>query len=139
MRSWEAPEMTIFMTRPFARFARKAGLTDRALLQAASAVIRGECDADLGGSLFKQRVARSGEGKSGGFRTILVFRDGSHVFFVHGFAKSKKANVDDATLRALKRFADVLLGYSGKELSEIVADGRLIEIGSHDGEGEKAG
>jgi hypothetical protein len=66
-----------------ARFVRKVGLSDGELVH---------YDADLGGGVFKQRVTRDGSGKSGGFRTIIVFRAGGHSFFAHGFAKSDKAN-----------------------------------------------
>ncbi len=66
--------------------------------------------------MFKQRVAREGGGKSGGFRTIIPFRAGSHSFFAHGFAKSDKANVSAKELKALKQLADVFLGFSVKQL-----------------------
>ena len=84
--------MTVYATKEFARFARKVGLADAKLLRAARDVAAGRYDADLGGGVFKQRVARDGSGKSGGFRTIIVFRAGGHSFFAHGFAKSDKAN-----------------------------------------------
>ena len=68
-------------------------MADATLLQAAQDVVAGQHDADLGGSVFKQRVAREGGGKSGGFRTIILFRVGGHSFFAHGFAKNDKTNV----------------------------------------------
>src|SRR5271168_2198488 len=108
--------MTVYVTKEFARFARKAGLLDAKLLQAAGDVAKGKYDADLGGAVFKQRVAREGGGKSGGFRTIILFRVGSHSFFAHGFAKSDKANASAKELKALKRLADVLLGFSEVQL-----------------------
>jgi len=72
--------MSVYATKEFARFARKAGLADARLLQAAQDVTAGRYDASLGGGVFKQRVAREGGGKSGGFRTIILFRVGSHSF-----------------------------------------------------------
>ena len=125
--------MTVYATKEFARFARKAGLTDARLLQAAAGVAAGRYDADLGGGVFKQRVAREGGGKSGGFRTIILFRVGSHVFFAYGFAKSDKANVSTKELVALKRLADLLLGYSDKQVATATEVGELIEVVS-DGE-----
>ena len=79
--------MRIFKNRPFARFARKSGLSDAGLLKAVRDAERGLVDADLGGGVIKQRIARPGGGKSGGFRTIVLFRSGARAFFVHGFAK----------------------------------------------------
>jgi len=69
-------------------------------------------DADLGGGVIKQRVAREGQGKSGGFRTMILFKLGSRAFFVHGFAKNEQDNLDDAELAALKKLAIRMLGYN---------------------------
>ncbi len=130
--------MRVYITKEFARFARKAGLTDTKLLQAAQDVAAGQYDADLGGGVFKQRVAREGRGKSGGFRTIILFRAGGHSFFAHGFAKSDKANVSAKELVALKRLAGVLLGFSDKQLETAKVVRELIEVMSND-DGKKKG
>jgi hypothetical protein len=120
--------MTVYVTKEFARFARKVGLRDTKLLLAAGDVAKGQYDADLGGGVFKQRVAREGGGKSGGFRTIILFRVGGHSFFAHGFAKSDKANVSPKELKALKQLADVLIGFSDEQLQTAKASGELIEV-----------
>jgi hypothetical protein len=73
------------------------------LLEAAEAVASGQWDADFGGGVFKQRIARGGGGKSGGFRTIILFKVGGHSFFVHGSAKNEKANIPPKELKALKK------------------------------------
>jgi len=126
----------MFMTKGFARFARKAGLTSDSLHAAAAEVAAGEHDADLGGGVFKQRVARPGGGKSGGFRTIILFKVGGHSFFAHGFAKNEKANVSAKELKALKQLAAVYLSLSDDEIEAAVAAGELIEVSDNDGEGE---
>ncbi len=120
--------MTVYATKDFARFARKAGLHDTKLVQAAEDVAAGKFDADLGGGVYKQRVARDGEGKSGGFRTIIVFKIGGHSFFAHGFAKSEKANVSAKELKALKRLANLLLRYADAELVAAKSAGELVEV-----------
>lgn len=129
--------MSVYVTKEFARFARKTGLADAKLLQAARDVAAGHYDADLGGGVFKQRVAREGGGKSGGFRTIILFRVGSHSFFAHGFAKSDKANVSAKELKALKRLADVLFGFSEEQLVAALATGELSEVESDGGDEEQ--
>ena len=115
--------MGVYATKEFARFARKASLAASSLLRAAQAVAAGRHDADLGGGVFKQRVARDGGGKSGGFRTIILFRVGSHSFFAHGFGKNDKANVSDRELKVLKQLADVLLSLSEEQLEAARAAG----------------
>lgn len=124
----------VYQTKEFARFARKEKLGPEMLLQAAADVAQGQFDADLGGGVFKQRVARQGAGKSGGFRTILFFKAGRHIFFVYGFAKSERANISAKELKALKRLADELLGYSAAKISAAVTAGELVELVSEDGE-----
>jgi hypothetical protein len=52
---------------------------------------RQDLDADLGGGVIKQRIARKGGGKSGGFRALILLRAGERAFFVHGFAKSDRS------------------------------------------------
>lgn len=125
------------MTKGFARFARKAGLASDSLHAAAADVATGDHDADLGGGVFKQRVARRGGGKSGGFRTIILFKVGGHSFFAHGFAKNEKANVSVKELRALKQLAVVYLGLSEDEVGAAVVAGELIEVSDNDCEGEE--
>jgi hypothetical protein len=123
-----AGEKGAYKTKAFARFARKAGLTDAQLASAAAEVVEGHFDADLGGGVFKQRVARSGGGKSGGFRTLLAFRVGRSCFFVYGFAKNAKANVTTKELEALQAFAALLLGYGEDELAQAIEQGELVEL-----------
>ena len=120
--------MTVLLTKAFARFARKAGLTDENLASAAADVTAGKFNADLGGHVYKQRVARAGEGKSGGFRTIVLFKVGGHCFFAHGFAKNEKANVSAKELKALKQLADVLLGLSETEIAKAITAGEFVEV-----------
>lgn len=129
--------MTVYATKVFSRFAAKAKLDDETLLEAAEAVVRQEYDADLGGGVFKQRVAREGGGKSGGFRTIVLFKVGGHCIFAHGFAKNAKANVSAKELKALKKLADTMLGMSAAEIEAAIKAGALREVVANDGEPEE--
>ncbi len=88
----------------------------------------GLIDADLGGGVIKQRVARPGSGKSGGFRTLILFRKGDRAVFAFGFAKSARANVSKADLALLKRAADVTLALDNAELDRLVDAGKMMEI-----------
>ena len=125
--------MTVYATKAFSRFASKADLEDVHLREAAAAVMAGRFDADLGGDVFKQRVARKGGGKSGGFRTILLFRIGGHCFFAHGFAKNEKANVSAKELKALRKLAETLLALSAEDIKLALAAGELRELAAEDG------
>ncbi|WP_231792292.1 MULTISPECIES: type II toxin-antitoxin system RelE/ParE family toxin [Sphingomonas] len=120
------------MTKTFARFARKAGLADVSLAKAAAEVAAGEFDADLGGHVYKQRVARAGGGKSGGFRTIILFKVGGHSFFAHGFAKNEKANLTAKELKALRKLAEVLLALSDADIDKGITAGEFVKVEDDD-------
>jgi len=98
------------------------------LREAVANVERGLIDADLGGGVVKQRIARAGGGKSGGYRTIILFRAGTRAFFVHGFAKSGQDNIRDDELAAFKMLAAELLNYDDAALAKVVAAGQLMEV-----------
>ena len=129
--------MSIYQTKAFSRFARKAELGGKALLAAAIAVAAGQADADLGGGVFKQRIARKAGGKSGGFRTIILFKVGGHSFFVHGFAKNETANITPRELQALKKLAATFLAFDRKALERAVAAGEIAEVGTDGEDGKK--
>jgi len=118
----------VFKNTSFARFARKARIADSALCAAIADVSRGLVDADLGGGVVKQRIARQGGGKSGGFRTIILFRIGERAFFVHGFAKNEQDDIRDDELAAFKLLAAELLAYDADDLAKAVANGTLLEV-----------
>ena len=100
--------MQTFKTKAFTRFADKAGIPDLALYRAVRDAERGLIAADPGG-VIKQRIARPGQGKSGGFRTPIVVGAGTRAIFVHGFAKNEKDNIEREDLAALKRLAAEML------------------------------
>lgn len=89
---------------------------------------RGLIDADLGGGVIKQRVARAGQGRSGGYRTLILFRQGDRAVFAFGFAKSARANISPADLAILREAAGQALAWNGNELDRLVAAGALVEI-----------
>ncbi|MCA3708658.1 MAG: type II toxin-antitoxin system RelE/ParE family toxin [Phenylobacterium sp.] len=120
--------MSVYKTKEFSRFARKADLKSADLLDAAQAVASGQWDADLGGGVFKQRIARDGGGKSGGFRTIILFKVGGHSFFVHGFAKNEKANISPKELKALKALAATFLALDLSAIETAKSAGEIAEV-----------
>lgn len=120
--------MRVFKTRLFQRWAHKEGLTDVGLRNAIDEMERGLIDAELGGYVFKKRVSAQGRGKSGGFRTVLAFRLGDKAFFMYGFAKNQRANINDDEVAALKKYAKELLSYSDQALTRACEAGALYEV-----------
>ena len=120
--------MRIFKNKAFVRFARKSRIPDADLCRAVDDAMRGLVDADLGGGVIKQRIARKGGGKSGGFRTIILFRVGSRAFVVHGFAKNEKDNIEDNELTAFKLLAAQMQSLSDAALTKAIENGTLTEV-----------
>lgn len=112
--------MRVFKNAWFERFACKQGIAGEALLEAIERADRGLVDADLGGGVVKQRVARRGQGESGGFRTIILYRTAERAFFVYGFAKSDRDNIDDDEEAEFKKAAQHVLGLSDAHLAELI-------------------
>ena len=81
--------------------------------------------------MIKQRLARQGQGKSGGFRTILLFRREDKAFFVFGFAKNDMANIRRDELKAFRMLAETMLGFDIEDLAAAMKDGTIMEIMPH--------
>lgn len=117
------------MTRWFGRFARKERLSAAALCEAVQRAERGLVDADLGGGVVKQRVSRPRQGRSGGYRTIVLYRPGTRAVFAFGYAKSRKDDLEPDELEAYRELAKVYLALSEQAINRHVEDGTLSEVG----------
>ena len=118
----------IFKRRDFARWQTGERLPDTVLCKAVREMESGLVDADLGGLLYKKRVARPGSGKSGGYRTLLAARVGSRYVFLHGFPKSATANITREEKRALQFAGKVFLELPVGNLSKALQSGVLLEV-----------
>ena len=96
--------------------------------QAVARAEKGQIDADLGGGVIKQRIARPGQGKSKGYRTIIFFRRGVKAFFVYGFAKSQRANIDEDEEAQFKEAAKHVLALKETQLAELLERGDFVEV-----------
>jgi hypothetical protein len=117
----------IFKTKTLARFARQNSIPDASLVTAVERAKQGLIDADLGGQIIKQRVARPGEGKRGGVRLLVGFGPRRAVF-LFGFAKNERENIDDAELKTLREIAGIFLKASDEKIEQALEDGSLIEV-----------
>jgi len=120
--------MRIFKTRLFNRWAAEEGMTDEALREAVDELAAGLVDANLGGHVYKKRVGLNGRGKRGGVRTLIAFRLEDKAFFLYGFAKNERDNIDIKELKALRLLASQLLGYNDTALNQAIKIGELIEV-----------
>jgi hypothetical protein len=117
----------LFKTRTLAKFARQNGIRDASLVAAIENAMRGLVDADLGGHIVKQRVARPGQGKRGGFRMLIGLRPDLAIF-LFGFAKNERENIDDDQLKDLRELAASWFAADEKTIAQALKDGSLLEV-----------
>ena len=122
--------MRVFKGKQFSRWAAGEAIGDADLCRAAAEAFAGQYDADLGGYLFKQRIARRDGGKSGGYRTILGFRksDSTRIFFLYGFPKNVRANITTGERSALSATAAALVDATDRQIDDLKARGTILEL-----------
>lgn len=118
----------IFKRKDFARWQATEQLPDAALCKAVREMESGLIDADLGGSLYKKRIARPGTGKRGGYRTLLSAHMGDCHVFLHGFAKNAQANITQDEKQALQFVGREFLKLSPDNLLKALQAGVLLEV-----------
>jgi hypothetical protein len=122
----------IFKTKWFLRYARQERLDDHSLCDAIERAERGLVDADLGGGIIKQRVARTGQGRSSGYRLIIAYHSGKRAVFLYGFAKSERDNIEADELETLKEIGAVWLEAKEERLEHAIKEGILKEVSYDD-------
>lgn len=124
--------MRVFKTRVFSRFAREEAIGDAVLCDAIAQAERGLVHANLGGGVIKQRVARAGQGRSSGYRTLIAYRSRTRAVFLYGFAKSDQDNIRGDELRELRRSAQAMLEWDQSKVTAMLGTGAWTEIDCDD-------
>jgi hypothetical protein len=120
--------LRIFKTKLFVRYARRERIDDVSLREAIERAERGLVDGNLGSDVIKQRVARKGQGRSGGYRVLIAYRRSNRAVFLYGFAKSERENIDDDELATLQDIAAGWLKANDAKLGRAIADGFVQEV-----------
>ena len=116
------------MTRTFARWASKQDISNDELFRALEEIQKGIFEANLGGHLYKKRIRFLGRGKRGSGRTIVCYKKGDRMIFIHGFAKNEKSSLSKKELLAFKEFAKLLLSLTPKQLAIAIKKGDFLEV-----------
>ncbi len=122
--------MRVFKNKWFNRWAREEQISDAVLQKTAEEIVSGKIEADLGGSLFKKRIARAGAGKSGGYRTIVGYKrpNSERIIFLYAFAKNERANISDKEEAALSIAAEAFISATDIQVKELLKRGAVWEI-----------
>ncbi len=120
--------MRVFKNAWFSRFAGKQKISDRSLIEAIGRADQGLIDANLGSGVIKQRVAREGRGKSGGYRTLIFYRSGDKAFFMFGFAKNDQSNLEKHEEVQFRKAAAHVLTLSDEQIDKLIENGQFSEV-----------
>jgi hypothetical protein len=120
--------MRILKTKLFHQWAKKINLLDGNLKQAVAEIQIEQYEASLGGYLYKKRIALDGKGKRRGARTIIAFKRRDKAFFVYGFAKNDKTNINAHEKEVYKNLARILLSYDDGKINYAIRNKELIEV-----------
>lgn len=120
--------MRVFKTKWFSRYATRVDIDDRSLIEAIKRAEKGLVDAELGGNLIKLRIAREGQGRSSGYRTLIAYRKNKRAVFLYGFAKNERENIEDDELMSLKELASAWLKAEDHEINQSLSNGLLKEV-----------
>ena len=120
--------MRVFKTKWLVRWVRRERIADRSLREAIERAERGLVDADLGGGIIKQRVARAGQGRSGGYRMLVAYRTGHRAVFLYGFAKRERENIDADELLTLREIGAAWLAADPRSITQAIKEGALQEV-----------
>ncbi len=118
----------ILKIRVFCRWMRKTELNDQLLLKAIDEMERGLIDADLGGGVYKKRIALPGRGKRGSTRTLIATNKDTRWIFLNGFEKNERDNITQNELSVWKMISKDLLECSDKVLDSLQNEGAIEEI-----------
>ena len=120
--------MKIYALKGFERFRRRELIGKKVFLEAIDRATAGLIDADLGGGLVKQRVARPGQGKRGGYRTIIAYQAGNRAVFLFGFAKNARENIAANDLAHWRLIGTDVLAATEMAIEQAIADDEMTEI-----------
>ncbi len=126
--------MRVFKNKWFTRWARMEDVPDFALVQAAAEVVAGQVEADLGGGLFKKRLAREGSGKRGGYRIIIGYKrpNTDRIVFLYAFAKNARASISEKEKQALSLVAEAFVSATDEQVSLLLQEGSIVEVKHHE-------
>jgi hypothetical protein len=116
-------------TKWFNKWAKKNSVSDKILFKTIQDLSQNFGTVNLGAGLYKVRTAKSGQGKSGGHRTIVVYKESDRVIFVYGFSKTEKDNLSKEELEYFKKLAKDLLSIDKNKYKPMIQNGDFISIG----------
>jgi len=115
------------MSKWFCKWAKKSKITNKSLLSTIEDIDSGSI-VDLGSGLYKIRVPRPNQGKSGGFRTLIIYKKRGLALFVYGFAKNERDNISSTELSFFKKQARLILNFNQGQINHAIKCEEFIRL-----------
>ena len=116
-------------TKWFSKWARKQKISDIKLLKAIEDMENDLSSVNLGGGLFKVRVASENSGKSSAYRTIVVYRKDDRAVMIYGFMKKEQENLSTDELKSFKTLSKDILRLNDESLTKAIENNVFVKIG----------
>jgi hypothetical protein len=120
--------LRIFKNKWFTKFAKKERISDSQLCKLINEIEKGLIDVDYGGGVIKQRLGRTNQGKSSGYRCIILYRYKELSFLVYGFPKSERDNISQEEEQIFKDLSQQMLSFTGDDIERLLQSGALVEV-----------
>lgn len=122
--------MRIFKSKWFNKWASKENISDQVIQEAASEVVQGLVESDLGGGLFKKRISRPGGGKSGGYRFLIGFKKDNtdRIIFIFGFSKNRFSSITEKEQEVLSLVAKSFFSSSDEQILSMIGNKDIFEV-----------
>lgn len=124
--------LRIFKNKWFAKFAKKERISDKKLSDMIKDIESGMIDVDYGSGVIKQRLARPNQGKSAGYRCIILFRVKERAFFMYGFPKNERDNISQEDEQVFKDLSQQMFDFSDADIELMLESGVLMEVPYND-------
>tara|TARA_B100001564_G_scaffold339648_1_gene332605 strand:- start:199 stop:582 length:384 start_codon:yes stop_codon:yes gene_type:complete len=122
------PKARIFKTSWINKFANKYHICDAMLATTPELISNKKSCINLGGSVYKCRIARKNQGKSRGYRIYVIHKKKHHFFIVTGFCKSVRKNITPKQETELKEIAPFYYKLTDADINKLLQNNKLIEI-----------
>lgn len=120
--------MRIFKHRSFNQWAKSEGVSDKLLKKAIDEMGKGLYEGNIGSGLYKKRVALPGRGKSGSHRTLIAFKKEEVAFFIYGFAKNNRDDINEKEEKIYRQLAKDFLNMDESTIKKMIENNKLFEV-----------
>ena len=120
--------MLFLKNKWFNKWSSKNKIKNKDLLEGISNIKNNIGIVSLGSHLYKVRLLSETKGKSGSFRTLIVYKKEKLAIYIYGFSKNEKGNINNKELTLFKKLAKDILTLNEKLIELLISKKHYIHI-----------